>query len=1214
MRTPSLFRPATAGLSAALYLWSLFEPAYGLSFNSVSEPDLDLTPLGKVALTGDFDAVSIYAYTEQSVTASVQEGSQSILTPLPNGIITTLSVADADIRVMCPFTLKDGTQKGIFLGGNFTSLGDVETQGAALFDPESKKVTALPGLSGSVSALLCDKESDSVYVGGDFRYKNTSHAVAWVDNKGWSSLSFGGFNGPVSSILKGDDGNIIFGGSFDGIGNSTSSKKNEQIVNLQNATISSDATSSKSGLSDPRNILCQTSGEDGEGKTWLLADNSPGFWRANMRFGYNPTKIRLYNTHYEGRGTKSFLLRALPDNGIMNLTYTEPGSHDKKYCDSVCPLSSNSTEKYREFHFVNGVGMRGFQIEVFEWYGDGGGLNGIQVYEDDIFAYAVSDFNEPSCADIKYPSKASQKGSWTHTESDQSQSDYLTAKVTDSSADGTSVVFEPDIKRSGNYSIVIYTPGCIQDGTCDSRGIVNVTATVSTRSKNDKPIEKLIYQNNYYEKYDTLYTGRVDASDSSFRPSVTLTPKSGQGDLTVVASRVRFNLIHASDSLNGELNGLYDFDPESKDTNSNFTDSAVNRAGLSLDEDASIKSLVSHDSAIYVGGNFSSSDVDNVMFFEKNKNATSLPQGGLNSEVTSMTALDKILYVGGNFTDTSDGGNEHLKHVAAYSFGSKSWTALGGGVNGPVSQVLALTLNVSSEINETIIGVSGDFDQLLAFDKTPSTNVSGFAVWVPSRKNWLQNLDVNQMEFAGQLSAFARVDNTSLLAGNLASAGIAAAGAVSLLYDDGLDLDPLLSSTNSSGSTHTGIYDSSSDRNLTILGGHFTTMSNNGSEVENIAILDGTQGTIYGLGAGVDRNSTVLALAVSEDWLYAGGNLTGAVGDSVLNGLVAYDLENGTYAQKQPLQFTGEDVTVNAIAPRPGSSEVYVGGNFVHAGALPCAAVCMYDPSESQWNRLGASLGGSAIALTWMSNHKLMAVGDLVVDGNRSAVATYNQKKSEWSAFDGASSSDIEGTITAFSPASKDVSTFWLAGQSKNGSSFLANYDGSEFQFTADVFEQGTSIQGLEVIPLSEKHDSVNLLNKDLILLITGQLVIPGFGNASAALFNGTVLSPFILTTGSDGRPGSMSQIFYEKTNPYTSEGKHRSNGIVVLISFCLALGCVFLIVIAGVIFNKIQRRRQGYMQAPQTYGTDRPSNMTRLPPEYLFNTLQQRNPGTPAI
>ncbi|THD00390.1 hypothetical protein EYZ11_000117 [Aspergillus tanneri] len=1158
MRNPSLFGPATAGISTAIYLLSSLQTAHCLSFHSVSEPDLDLSPLGKVALAGNFDAVSIYSYTEQSDTASVGNGTQSILTPLPNGILTTLSASDGYIRAMCPFTQKDGTDRGIFVGGNFTFLGGVETQGAALFNPESNKVTALPGLSGSVMAALCDKETDSVYVGGDFKYKNTSNAVAWVGDKGWSSLPFGGFNGPVSSIVNGDDGHVIFGGSFDSVENSTSSKKSQQVVNLQTATITSDAISSRSGLNDPRNILCQTSGDDGEGKTWLLADNSPGFWRADMRFGYNPTRIRLYNTHLEGRGTKAFLLRALPDNGIMNLTYSEPGSPDKKYCDSSCPLSSNPSEKYREFDFVNGVGMRGFQLEIQDWYGSGAGLNGIQVFQDDIFAYAVSDFNEPTCGDIKHASRSSQKGSWTVTKSDLGQSDYLTAEITDSSASSTSVVFEPDVKQSGNYSILIYTPGCIQDGTCASRGIVSVTATVTTHTKNAEPIEKQIYQTNYYDKYDTIYTGRVDASDGSFRPSVTLTPKAGQGDIKVVASRVRFNLAHASgasgasDDLSGELNGLYDFNSKSTDMNPKFTDSAINRAGLTLDQDAIIKSLASHDSIIYAGGNFSSSGIRNIMLFEKGKNATSMTQGGLNSEVTSMAVLDKFLYIGGNFTDTFDSSNDRLKHVAAYSFDSKSWSALGGGVNGPVSQVIPISLNVSADINETTIGVSGDFDKLLSFGKQPSTNVAGFAIWVPSRKNWLQNLDVRQMEFTGQLSSFTKVGNTSILTGNLSAAGIAAAGAVSLLYEHGLNLNPLLSSSNSSGGTYTGIYDSSSGRNLTILGGSFTTASTNGSKIENLAMLDGSNGAIRGLGAGVDSNSTFLALAVSGDRLYAGGNITGKVGDSSLKGLVVYDLENGTFAQTQPPQFTPSTVAVNTIVPRPGSSEIYFGGKFEKAGALPCPGVCYWDASEERWNRPGAALYGEVLALEWLNGHKMLAVGNLTVNGNSTVLATYDTKSQDWTAFKGASPSDIPGTVTAFTPASRDVSTFWLAGKSTNDSSFLANYDGSKFLFAGDIFGDGTAIHGLEVLPLSKKHQDVSLLNKDLILVVTGQLVIPDFGNASAALFNGTTLTPFILTSGPDGQPGIISHLFYEKTNPYTGEGECLIAMSQLICAYCL--------------------------------------------------------------
>ena len=79
----------------------------------------------------------------------------------------------------------------------------------------------------------------------------------------------------------------------------------------------------------------------------------------------------------------------------------------------------------------------------------------------------------------------------------------------------------------------------------------------------------------------------------------------------------------------------------------------------------------------------------------------------------------------------------------------------------------------------------------------------------------------------------------------------------------------------------------------------------------------------------------------------------------------------------------------------------------------------------------------------------------------------------------------------------------------------------------------------------------------------------------------------------------------------------HLSTGLVVLISFCIALGCVFLIVVFGIIFNKFQRHRQGYVRAPQTYATDRPTSLRRLPPEYLFDSLRHGRSGpshVPAI
>lgn len=1125
MRVSSLLGPAAAGLSTIL---ATLPTVHGLTFDAVSLPDLDLSSLGRVTITGDFDGVSLYEYEGQS--EITRRHGSSILTPLPNGILTNLSSADAQIRDMCSFTKKDGTFAGVFVGGNFTSLGGVNSPGAALFNPNSNKVTALPGLDGSVSTVLCDQDTNRVYVGGSFSHDNTSNALAWTPDNGWTDLSFDGLNGPVNSILKADNGHIIFGGSFDGIGNTTSSPNRKQILNLQKATITADADSSLGGYGDPRNIICSTSGEAGKGKTYLLHDYAPGYWRAELGFEFNPTKVRLYNTHLDGRGTKDFLFRALPDNGIMNMTYTDE-SGNKAHCDSSCPLSSSTSEKYRDFTLVNPVGMEGFQIEVLDWYGQGAGLNGIEVFQDQIMAYAIDKYNEPTCAGIEYPSTSTRTGSWTV------ESGYLSAHVTDSDASDTSIVFKPDIKESGNYTILVYTPGCVQDDTCDSRGMVNVTATVATGTDSTQPSPTTIYQTNDYDKYDTLYSGFVDAASGSFRPSVTLRPIVGQGDLTVVASRVRFEPLSTT-ATTGGLNGLYDYDPSSKTGTTDLKSSDINKAGTSLNHDASIMKLAEHDGVIYVAGKFSDNGIQNVMSITDG-NATAMPGGGLNSDVLALATLDNTLYVGGHFTDTSDGGVDGLYHVASYSFSSKQWSPLGDGLNGPISTIYPITLNVSTTINETTIAFSGNFNQIRATGSYPAVYVPGFAIWVPSKKAWLQSLNETQMEFAGQLSAVASVNDTAILAGSLATDGITAGGAVSLQNSNDLTLVPLemyLNHTESSVGVITGVYDTESGRNLTIVGGQFTATGQDGSAINNVAFVNGTDETLSGLPQGLDGNSTIFSLLVHNDTLFAGGSLTGSVGGSSVSGLVTYDLSTKSFQKTQPWTLHGSNATVNTLAVRPGTSDVYVGGDFETAGTLQCTSVCALDSTQNSWSWPGVTITGSVLALNWAGSKTLYAAGDLDIAGNKTVIATLDVKSQTWTAFSGASKSDVPGTLTAFAPASEDLSEFWIGGLSTNGSAFLLNYDGSKFQSPGNLFSEGTIIRGMEVLPVNQDHPSVSLLNNDQTLLIMGQLVIPDFGNASAALYNGTTVTPFILSSKSDGEPGSMSQLFSENQNPYTNK------------------------------------------------------------------------------
>ncbi|EEH16201.2 hypothetical protein PABG_06288 [Paracoccidioides brasiliensis Pb03] len=1228
--------PATANIpslfssSVFLALSILLSTAHAIHLTPVVQPDLDLKPLGRVALTGSFDAISLYQFEEQRPNNHLPNGtrSQSLLTALPNGALATLASADADILSLCPLMAENGTITDVVVGGNFTSLGGVESQGIALFNMNSNHVTPISNLSGKVLALLCDNESGIVYVGGDFKTPESSNAVIWSPSSGFSSLPFAGFNGPVSSITKTRENHIVFGGSFDGLGNATTpALKDQQVINLDTSRISAGSSTTNTDYSNPRNIICKQFGQGNAGNPWLLTDNSPGYWRADMKFGYQPTKLRLYNTHLDGRGTKTFHFTAVPDNGILNMTYTDPATGDIKACDSQCPLSDDPSEKYRDFTFVNQVGVSGFQLDISEWYGQGAGLDGLELFQDDIYTYAVDDFNEPKCARIPFGSSSSATGSWQVTPSRHRTSDYLIAQVASTDQTPTSVTFMPDIKQSGNYSVTVFTPGCLQDNTCDTRGMVDVTWSVSSNS--DRQEQTVIYQTNNFDKYDQIFLGFVDVSSSNFRPTVKLTTKAGQQNIHVVASRVRFELI----SSTGGLNGLYEFDPEVKETSVDFSKSAINRAGMDLDPGALVTSLAFGKDILFIAGNFSSSSFSNIMSITDGK-TVSLPDGGLNSQVNSVLLLEDSLFVGGNFSSTLRGTSESgksLSNVAAYSLSKKAWGPLGAGVDGRVESVVYFSLNLTDNKPEPAVAFSGNFSHILPFDKYPLQIALGFAVWVPSRQNWLQNLDVSQSAFIGELTTSLMVKNvTTLFAGSLMSGGLLTRGAVALTDNKGLGLQPLpvnIESMEASSSLQkplaalqdvpivtTGLFYNRSGRNLTILAGHFSAKGENDATVNNLLFMDGSRNNaITGTGSGIDTASTFLTMGFQGDSLFAGGIVTGSVSGSNISGLVAYDLQRMEYQARQPAALEGDgNVVVSSIAPRPESTDVYVGGQFESVGGLPCPAVCNYQPASNQWTRVGNGIQGNVSVLKWANKDKLIVAGNFTVANNQTTLATFDATTRAWSSISGATSDVIPGPVTALGLAREDGSRFWVAGKSSDGSPFLVFYDGSKFLVSGSLFEKQSTIYGIQVLGVRKNHLETTTLDKDQVLFISGKLEIPVFGSASGALYNGTTLTPFVLSTKGDGQPGIVTELFSENRNTFRGGRRPHSRGIVILVSFCIALGCVFLIVLIGIILNRIQRRRQGYVVVPR--GTDRRPDLQRIPPEHLLDSLRRRTSGVPVI
>jgi len=728
----------------------------------------------------------------------------------------------------------------------------------------------------------------------------------------------------------------------------------------------------------------------------------------------------------------------------------------------------------------------------------------------------------------------------------------LTAKLNGANIDpqSASVTFQPNIKQSGNYSVTVFTPGCIQDNSCATRGRVTITGVLAAGAGgNLRNATTEIYQTNNFDKYDQVYIGNVDTSGGSFKPSITLAPSPGQnGPLTVVAQRVRFDIQTSS----GGLNGIFEYDVNKATVDTDFSKSTIDRAGASLDSGAAVNALAVQGNSLYVAGNFSSADFGSV--FSVSDSAKDLGEGGLNGAVQTMTLNNSILYLGGSFTGTRKADTKGLQGVASYDTSANKWVAMGAGINGVANFVVPFNINLTAGNKpELAIAISGYFDQVLGFNENKPLNVSNFAVWIPSKANWLQNLNTPSIALQGILTAGTVVPrNLPLFAGSISSQELNAGGAVEITgTGTSLERFPVgvqRSQTSSvpsrkrqvtSGNVNgvvAGAFFNQNGLNLTVYGGHFSAIASNGTLVSNLVLINGSSSDqVTGFAAGVSNESVFQALGFQGTSLFAGGRIGGNVNGRDVNGLVVYDVKAANYASTQPPALQGTNVAVNAIAPQPSSSSVFVGGNFQSAGSFGCPSLCIYDTSRSQWASPGNGLGGALAAMAWVDDTHLVLAGNLTLNNNASNVIILDSKAQTFLPI--GTPQGTQGSITSLTTGSSDGTRFWVAGKQSDGSALLQKYTtGGGWQSAEPALGSGSVIEGLQVFTTTQKHAQSDLLDQSNVLLVLGQLNVPNFGAASAALYNGTAWTPYLLTA-SGTNTGSISQIFVQNPANFFKSG-----------------------------------------------------------------------------
>ncbi|KAF3933842.1 hypothetical protein ABW19_dt0201194 [Dactylella cylindrospora] len=1240
-----LRRRRGAKVSSILPIWAaLTTLASAFNFTPVELPDIQTGDYGRMGFIGNFESISLYQYAEQGSQTYFTNDSHAIITQLPNGDLTTLAVANGPINDMCLFTLQDGTVAGVVVGGNFTNVGGVAAQSVALLNATTGVPIPLTGISGSVNALLCDQDSNSVYFGGDFSGANSTNAIIWVGMEGWAELPFQGFNGPVESISRLQNGTVIFGGRFSTIGNDSfvsnpngTHKITQQVINIQSATVTAVLGSGRAGFDDPETLVCSSGTTEEAGSVFLFEDGQPGSWTAELAYTVYPTKLRLYNTHFEGRGLKTFRFVSRPNNGIMNLTSVDPVSNERFYCDAWCPLSheTNDTVPFQDFDFVNTIPTNAFRLEVIEWFGAGAGLNALELFQDDIYAFADSDLNEPSCKNLDVVSSSEVNGTWTSTGGPPlTDSRYLTATFSGAELEDASVTFKPDIKISGIYQVLIYTPGCLQDGSCAQRGQVTVSGSFSSNETSSP--EATYFQTNEFDKYDTLFTGYIEANSEDFSPQVTLRPVAGQeGSINTVASRVRFVLEPeieegattsnaVSRTLGGRLvlNGVFAYNPAAA-ADSLEQDLAINIAATRLPRNITINSVSVLDKRVFLAGSIETTDFHNFVVVDEADGLQATSLGGLNGIVRDTYLTGQLMYLAGDFNDTVDEETAGLSHVAAYNVDSGEWSALGSGLDGTPAKIVSLPLNISETLETTYV-FSGDFTKILATGSAPEVEVDGLAIWVPSKNEWLQRLSDAPYSITGYLADRVEIPNgPSIFGGSLLFTEAGFSGGIGLSNIDnqiqlvplGVDISiPELSTQTSTrkravdsslglqlNGVQAGAFDKAS--NITILGGRFTS-----GDFENLALIYGDDNNrLSGVSKDVlSGDSVVTSLLVTADpnLLYIGGAINTTVEGAPVGGMIVWDLQANDFVspQPQPLQADGNDTIVYTITQQPNGRQIYVGGSFTEvAGGFGCAGICVYDPSTFQYFAPGFGFGGTVYASAWTDADTLVVGGELQFNSSSVNLAQYKVSTTAWTVF--TNSSEIPGPVTTiFTPVGEENNVY--VGGNADGKPFIMRWDGTKWTNLGDALLSGSIVQGIEVFEIGTPHVTNSLLDDNQILMASGNIRLDGYSfNSSAAIFDGTRWAPFVLTTNADGTSGSLGSFISGSKHSFSGSGGKLAVGLVVLISLAIALGLIFLIVVIGVLASYIRRRKEGYVPAPtRVTPVPNPQEMAeRLPPEQLF-------------
>ncbi|CAO3692597.1 unnamed protein product [Rhizopus stolonifer] len=1094
----------------------------------VTHPNINIDLLG---ISGSYDGISLYTDTSQ-------------LTQIPYSTSSVISFSNDTLFQLLASSNINGTihdtcilYNVIYFAGNFSSINGISANHIAALDLSSGQFNSLvQGLDGPVNSVYCDPVTKFVYVGGSFTAPvNTDSiysaslaqfggGVAIWNRTGWTNVPWKGVNGEINSIIRHND-SLLFAGLFDTTTDGQAEYSPASLM-IKLPSTGGSATNTASSSSTPSSIICADTKNT---SAWILTDGQTGTWETTFNYySVNPSLVRIGNSKANNYQTKEFGVRASGSQNYFQMSYLDHSTNQTQFCTNNCTLSNDTTFDFQDYRILNTTLTFGIAIDIFSWYGSGGGLSSVSVFQSENFIYALDTENENSpCVSNSNTPKIETVGNWTQV-SNQGSS-YLYS----SSSNNASITFYPTIAESGTYEVYLYTPECT--GTCTNP--VDVDIQIATSASQNQTV--FVSSNTSAVSGVLLYTGYFDLT-SDHQPTLQI---KAAHNVTATGSIAAHAFQFVKESSNNELKSIIQYNTTTQTIDANSLPWSA------LSDNLPAKSVVydikPYLNDLYIAGRFtgtdqSKSNYSNIVQFDgSTKQLKSLTSGGTNGIIKSLAIATQTgeIFAAGNFSALASGSTQ-VSSVARYNTKQATWNTLDSGVNG-----LAYTVHL---INNQIL-VSGDFTKL---SNTNATFGNGW--WDITNQKWAQDSPF----LSGIVYSTLEYNSASYFSGSIQNAQKYRSFGSSFISQSKLSQLPFYPTNNHPVVSAGVLYNNSTS----ILGGQFTL----DGDIQNIAIYrDGAWSGV----SGSEWEGEIHTMTVHHDMLYVGGQFSG----SGTSGFAGFDLKNGSLKLAPVVKGSdGFTANINVILSTGSNDQIIIGGNFSSIGNFSCAVVCVLSTTDYQWTALGSGLSGEVTDIEYIDG-KLVATGNMTLNNSPITIAEYDFSEKVWGPF---ATANLPGPSVALTYDNITKSTYISGQNSINDTTYLRVWNGQQFNPIDNGLGLGSIISKMYSLPVKDD-------NTQNALLATGFINLGSMGNVSAAFFDGQSWIPYLVASSSSSSPlkdssSLLSGLFYFSLPHVASVIKHYlSTSIVILVSIAISLGIVSAIVLVTMAIIYVKRRSQ---------------------------------------